>query len=564
MSEKEQVVSLQINTSAVIAQQQLAQATSQIQYQSEGHALILGPLDEALAAAERFVEKGATVVVIDKQATRVQKQLTDTGLAVFTVPVLSLHGHLGAFKAMVPAAGDQSSDFDIAVSVYRETGFFDVVLDLLSEPLLPHFLPPFGYRNCRSEEQMVEAVDELRQMTGEFEKPRYFDYNADICAHSRSQLDGCHRCMDVCATSAITSNGDGVSVDPFLCQGCGSCATVCPSGAMTYAYPKPANAIDRARTSLAESEATVILLYSETHEELINTVTLHPDIKPLQVEEVTAFGADFWLSMLAGRACRILLLSDAGSDDPGLCAVLEQVALVHELLHGLGVDEQVINVIGSELLHSETSPDKPVEQDRKSLLHCDSWRHSALNTLKPAEFSTHNDKRQTMRLALDALSEQLQPVKDAVLLPAGAPFGRINVDQEACTLCMACVSTCPAKALLDGQDTPALRLVEANCLQCGLCETACPESAISLQPQYTWDSISARQVETLNEEEPFHCLLCHTPFTTRAMIDTMSAKLAGHWMFEDPKALRRLKMCGDCRVRDMFEDDKKGIDVHQE
>jgi len=75
MSEKEQVVSLQINTSAVIAQQQLAQATSQIQYQSDGHALILGPLDEALAAAERFEEKGATVVVIDEQATRVQKQL---------------------------------------------------------------------------------------------------------------------------------------------------------------------------------------------------------------------------------------------------------------------------------------------------------------------------------------------------------------------------------------------------------------------------------------------------------------------------------------------------------
>jgi Fe-S-cluster-containing hydrogenase component 2 len=129
---------------------------------------------------------------------------------------------------------------------------------------------------------------------------------------------------------------------------------------------------------------------------------------------------------------------------------------------------------------------------------------------------------------------------------------------------MACVSTCPAKALLDGQNTPALRFIEANCLQCGLCEQACPESAISLTARYTWDSIAARRIESLNAEEPFHCLVCHEPFTTRSMIDNMTAKLAGHWMFKDEKAMRRLKLCGDCRVRDMFEQDNAGIDVHNQ
>ena len=124
-------------------------------------------------------------------------------------------------------------------------------------------------------------------------------------------------------------------------------------------------------------------------------------------------------------------------------------------------------------------------------------------------------------------------------------------------------STCPAKALLDGQDTPALRFVEANCLQCGLCEQACPESAISLTAQYTWDSIEARKTETLHDEVPFHCIKCHTAFTTQAMIDTMTTKLAGHWMFQDAKAQRRLKLCGDCRVKDMFEDEAGGIEVHR-
>ena len=559
MTDQDQVVPLLRSTTDVIAQQQLSEATSQIQYHSNGYALIVGAVSDALAAAELFGLKSATVVVIDPQITQLEKRLTDTGVAVFSVPALSLDGYLGAFKAMVPAMDEASTDFDLGVSVYLESGCFDVVLDLSSQPLMPQFLPPFGYSHCQSSEQINDAVEELKQMTGEFEKPRYFNYDASICAHSRSRLVGCTRCMDVCATGAITSMGEGVIVDPFLCQGCGSCATVCPSGAMTYAYPKPANAIDRARAAMAENETSVILLYSESHEELINATTFSSDIVTLQVEEVSAFGPDFWLTMLAGRACRIFLLSDANADDPSLQAVREQIALVHDLLGGLGVEEQPIVIVNSdELRDVQAMQGSP----SSSPLHEESWRHSVFNTLQPADFSTHNDKRQTMRVALDVLSEQLNPVEKAVNLPTGAPFGRINVDEQACTLCMACVSTCPAKALLDGQDTPALRFVEANCLQCGLCETACPESAISLKPQYIWDSIEARKIETLHEEAPFNCVVCHTPFTTQAMIKTMSAKLSGHWMFEDARAVRRLKMCGDCRVRDMFEQDKQGIDVH--
>jgi hypothetical protein len=56
----------------------------------------------------------------------------------------------------------------------------------------------------------------------------------------------------------------------------------------------------------------------------------------------------------------------------------------------------------------------------------------------------------------------------------------------------------------------------------------------------------------LNEEQAFHCIACGKPFATRRMIDKMQARLAGHWMFQDPAAVKRLHMCGECRVRDMF------------
>lgn len=532
---------------------QLGEATAQIQYESQGHVLIIGTSAKALREAQALIQNGVTVVEIDPTIDVTQKRLTEDGIAVFTVPALMLHGYLGSFKATVPSTSATEQAFDLAVSVYLQTGCFDVVLDLSEQPLMPMLLPPFGYKHASSAEQIQEAILELQDMKGEFEKPRYFNYNASICAHSRSELNGCTACIDVCATNAIVSAGEGVQVDPFLCQGCGSCATTCPTGAMSYSYPRPSNAIDRARTALLDNDASVVLLHSEAHEADASASSLPDGVLAFQVEEVTAFGADFWLSLLAGPACRIVLMNEMVPTDPGLQALQAQIELVDYLLSGLGVDEHTVVLAGTDCLNAT---------DISSALHTDNWSTSVLRQLKPASFATHNDKRQTMRLALDALSEQLTATDSKVLLPAHAPFGQIVVNADNCTLCMACVSTCPAKALLDGQDTPALRFVEANCVQCGLCEQACPESAISLESRYVWDSIEARKIETLNEEEPFNCLVCHTPFSTRSMLETMTAKLSSHWMFKDEKALRRLKMCGDCRVRDMFEDDRAGIDVH--
>jgi hypothetical protein len=71
-----------------------------------------------------------------------------------------------------------------------------------------------------------------------------------------------------------------------------------------------------------------------------------------------------------------------------------------------------------------------------------------------------------------------------------------------------------------------------------------------------YDREQRRTSRVVNEEPPFHCIACGTPFATRSVIERMTAKLTGHWMFQDDKARRRLQMCGDCRVRDMFEDER--------
>lgn len=549
MSETEQPMTFAVSPDAWVARQELPESTSQISYHSAGHCLfIVHSLDTALPHLSAFQQHGATVVVMDESADKIDKQLLDNGVAVFTVPQLVLSGHLGSFKAL---AVDVGRELDLGVAVFRESGEFDVVLDCANTPVIDVALKPFGYAYCPEGVGIENYVETLLGFVGEFDKPKYFDYDASVCAHSRSKLNGCSRCLDVCSTGAIRHNGDGVSVDPYLCQGCGTCATVCPSGAMSYAYPRPSNAIDRTRDLLSTGKAKTLLLYSEKHHQEIDALTLDESVQALLVEEVTAYGIDYWLSMLAGHVQRIVVVYGCTEDER--IALEAQQTLLHELLMGLGVDEPVLHLLpvdDAELWANLPAPS------------------SALSAVARTSFSTHNNKRQTIRLALDELSASLMPSLaepiESTALSAGSPFGRLVVNVSACTLCMSCVSTCPSKALQDGQDTPALKLIESNCVQCGLCVEACPESAITLQPQYRWDSVEARQLETLNDAEPFHCISCHTPFATHGVISAMASRLSAHWMFQDDKALRRLKMCGDCRVKDIFREDASGIATHKE
>ena len=188
----------------------------------------------------------------------------------------------------------------------------------------------------------------------------------------------------------------------------------------------------------------------------------------------------------------------------------------------------------------------------------------------PAAFAGVADKRAALRLALDYLYGHLAghppghaaaPPRE-VALPKHAPFGHIIVDATTCTLCMACASVCPAGAVITAGDSPRLDFIEQNCVQCGLCERACPEQAISLQARLLFDAEQRAARRVLNEDQPFPCTSCGKVFGSTRTIERMLEKLAGHWMFQrKPEQMARLRMCENCRVKDMFRDGGGLLDV---
>ncbi len=511
-----------------------------VSYRSLGRTLILGPAAEVLPAAHELSSAlRVTALIID--GGRAPDEGSE-GFAVHRGRRVQAQGYLGNFAVRWEQGGSA------APAVRSHGGTFDLILDLGEAPLFTMPQPPQGYFAPSKEPgSLAIAFEELRDAVGEFDKPRYFAYDGSICAHSRSKLKGCSLCIEICSTQAVSADGDRVKVDPHLCMGCGGCATVCPSGAMAYAFPKVDYQGERIKAMLdafhsAGGSNACILVHDEAGAQLIADLQseegrLPQRLIPLPVHHIASVGLDVALGAIVLGANQFRVLS-AGAG-PGTY----RVAVSREL----GFGQALLEALGYGLGHFGL-----IEAKESGLGRTLSSLEPAGRCPPPAAFRLFDRKRTTLWFAIDHLAAHAPVAKESVPMPQGAPFGAIEVNRKTCTLCMACVGACPENAIVDGRDRPQLRFIEANCVQCGLCRQACPEDAISLLPRVSL-SAAAKQEIVLNEDAPFRCVRCGKEFATTRMIDNMVDRLAGHSMFASPEALRRIRMCADCRVIDMLD-----------
>jgi ferredoxin len=449
---------------------------------------------------------------------------------------------------------------------------FDLILDLRTAPSMRMSQTPQGYfAPGKDPLDQALAINQLLEMVGEFEKPKYFSYNEKICAHGRNGKVGCSACIDVCSTAAISSvfkDGQGhVQVNPNLCMGCGACATVCPSGAMRYNYPSVSHQGKALKTlatvyqaeakKLNQTTAPSLLLHilkagTQMIDSLGRSAHVNPKhyeglpafVIPYGIEHIASTGIDLWLGALTyGFAEVVLLLS--GDEDPAYRAALEdQARLGNAILKAYGFDERI------QLIMAESVEDIQAVSKSMSVLR----QRGALNAIcTPASFGFSNQKRETLEAVLEHLQKQaaVSLPEQGVALPKNSLLGGLAINKDACTLCMSCVSSCPEGALIDNPDEPILSFIEKQCVQCGICAQTCPEHALTLEPRL--QTVEQRkQKATLNQTQVFHCISCGKPFGTAKMVDLMLAKLGAHGAFAGA-ALDRLKMCGDCRVVDMVK-----------
>ncbi len=389
---------------------------------SEGVALILGRGQEALDLATKLAARLDVTLVLSSFDGVMPPRSAE--FPIRRGRARQATGWLGAFEVTIDGYAEPapSSRGEWRFASVRDglTSRCDILIDLTGgQPLFPAHDLRSGYLRADpgSPTAIAELAFQAADLVGSFDKPRYIDFKADLCAHSRSRITGCTRCLDLCPTGAITPGGDAVAISAEICAGCGACAAACPTGAANYALPGPDVLLARLRALLqayrtAGGKEATVLFHDGTHGwSLIEALARYGDglpahVLPVEVNETTQVGIEAIAAIFAygGSAVRFLTRARPKHDIDGL---RRTIALANRL-----VGSQGYGGIPAATIETD-DPDELLAQLRAVA--------PGRPTAAPSAFLPAGGKREVMTLALREMHRVAPEASPVVALEAGAP-----------------------------------------------------------------------------------------------------------------------------------------------
>lgn len=146
-----------------------------------------------------------------------------------------------------------------------------------------------------------------------------------------------------------------------------------------------------------------------------------------------------------------------------------------------------------------------------------------------------------------------------VPLPVDAPYGSVDLDVLACTMCQSCVWLCPTNALAIGERGSELVFVESSCIQCGMCCSICPEDALQLVPRLN-PLPTCDEPKILHQADSANCKSCGVPFAVKSMMDRVLARIWGEENVHASEEVQSLiQLCKNCQDQQTRSRSKRSI-----
>ncbi|PSQ28957.1 ferridoxin [Halobacteriales archaeon QS_9_68_17] len=425
------------------------------------------------------------------------------------------------------------------------------------------------------------TVAAVERLLGGVEKPDHLDIDMDVCASGESSQKGCNECVEACPHGAVDRPRiDEVAFDPVACQDCGACTSSCPTGAVTLRDPSNER-IAREVETLVEApdtgglfggedpigEQVVAFVCSESAEEALREYGRlsaagrdleYPPVLPVRVNCTDTVGEAHALHALAAGADGVAVVGCGGSClHSGPDPKAELVERVNAACRDLGLGERM-----TFLAPDPADPDGFVDSlssfvDGLGESPVPAGEHAATGDVDDGRATAPFDNHSWALESVRAIVDHAEPERDVVR--GLSSFGRMAVSDDDCALTPSCATLCPTDAIRRKETD--LQFDHERCVNCGLCEEGCPESAItmrdgldlSLLPENSGD-FEDPAWSTVYEGEMLACVRCGREFTSVESAEKVESEVGERVAGIAPDAEHSVfEYCNDCRPKLLFE-----------
>ncbi|MDR0500453.1 MAG: 4Fe-4S binding protein [Coriobacteriales bacterium] len=349
---------------------------------------------------------------------------------------------------------------------------------------------------------LIEALDNLSSID--------IDVEPDRCVKVRNINAKCSRCAKSCTSEAIKVSDNKLYVEKSLCIGCGTCATNCPTSALSAKNPTNAEILELSIAIANTHDSSLVFTCSKFIQDNAHSFDTNRVVKVAclgrlnEAVLITLLASGINSIAIVHANCdscqntngKTTMLAVLDNTEKLLCAWNQNlsISLLTEMPENLRLSKQIAkkNIDSSGLSRREFFAQ--FKTGAKTIA-------SELTASIMTTANTTDAQQPPQKVMKDGTLPHFMPQEREVLLNSlsllGNPtaeqittrlWGQIEIDIETCTTCQMCATFCPTGAITKFKETDDVTKNEiigiehypAHCLQCRVCEDICLTNALKV------------------------------------------------------------------------------------